>query len=289
MKSSYRLTRHEAWQNLIEISFGHSLLLVWFLMVPQFLPLYFYIPFTIIISLIHQRWVSEWIHESAHINILFHKKTNDLFTDYFLGLLFLNDIRAHRISHFQHHREEHYLTSNDPDTNLLSVNSRREFRKAFILDLTGISALRMFAGRKKIADPNFQKSYLLYKFVFIHLCLFTLSVYFGRFDIYFIYYFSLVFLYPAINRVRVYCQHAEIHDGHVSLSKTSSSRTVKTGIIGRVFINSPLMKYHFEHHLYPQIPFRRLGHLNLANKDLPNQYALTHWGIIKKIYEGLPE
>lgn len=285
---SQKLSRYEMILNIVEILAAHALLACWFVFAFSRLPIVPYIILSVIFSLIHQRTVSEWIHEAAHLNILTKRFSNDLFTQVFLGLFFLNDIKKHRHSHMHHHRLSEFFVVGDPDTEVHIVKSRSEFKKGFILDLIGFTAFKMFFSREQ-KTPDGVKSPAIYFFLVAHLVLFLLFIYIGRVDIYLIYYFTLGLLYPALNRIRVYSQHAQIDVQGTASFSSSSARTISTEICGRIFVCSPLMKYHFEHHRYPQIPFRRLKKLSIVDASDFNQFSKNHWEIIFRFYKGLPE
>lgn len=284
-----KLTNLDTIINVSQIALMHICILGFYYFGYFYLDIKIYIPVAIILNLIHQRATSEWIHESAHFNLIRNKKINDLFTDWFLGFLFFNDIRAHRSSHFEHHRQAHFLNPNDPDTFLLSIKSKRDFLRGFFDDLSGRSALRMLRSRETVKEPLKKSFSPLKYFAIIHIILFLLTLRMGRFDIYLLYFGTLGTLYPVINRIRVYGQHAEIHPDHAKVSRSSASRTIKTSLLGRVFINSDLMKYHFEHHASPQTPYRHLSKSQRANKSNINEYALSHYQVIKAIYKRLPD
>jgi fatty acid desaturase len=65
----------------------------------------------------------------------------------------------------------------------------------------------------------------------------------------------LLTLVPLANQLRTLAEHA-------SLDGTPVTRTVTTGVVGRVVLAPFLFFYHHEHHLHPFVPFYRLPELH---------------------------
>ena len=94
----------------------------------------------------------------------------------------------------------------------------------------------------------------------------------------------LLTLVPLVNQLRTIAEHA-------SLDSSPVTRTVLTGVVGRIVFAPVLFFYHHEHHLHPSVPFYRLpelhrrlreaGHFEGAEALLTPSYvatltALTH-------------
>jgi fatty acid desaturase len=65
----------------------------------------------------------------------------------------------------------------------------------------------------------------------------------------------LLTLVPLANQLRTLAEHA-------SLDGAPVTRTVLTGVVGRVLLAPVLFFYHYEHHLHPSVPFYRLPELH---------------------------
>ena len=92
----------------------------------------------------------------------------------------------------------------------------------------------------------------------------------GRFDIYPLSFGSLLTIYPVVNRFRLYLQHATVReDGTISVLNSAVSRTYFAGPLGQLFIVSPMIMYHHQHHARPSLPYRALRAVAQRSDD-PN-------------------
>ena len=107
-----------------------------------------------------------------------------------------------------------------------------------------------------------------------------------KFEYLLTYYVSMVTLYPAISRLRLYGQHLYIDDqGNAKLSGSEISRTIFGSFWDRLFISSRLMQYYREHHRIPHLPYRAIEILAKENKtDNPNAYLNSHWLVLKALF-----
>jgi hypothetical protein len=109
----------------------------------------------------------------------------------------------------------------------------------------------------------------------------------GRLEAPFLYYLSLVTLYPLLNRLRTYSQHVTIAASGSVFAGSTASRTIDAGLLDRIFHTSRLLMNHHEHHLNPHLPYRALRHLVEPTEDR-NRYAKSRWSVLRSIYAGLP-
>ncbi len=112
----------------------------------------------------------------------------------------------------------------------------------------------------------------------------------GRLDAYVIYYGTLCTMYPCLNRLRVYGQHATLGDGRPGegFAGSATSRTIDAGRrLDRVLWTSPRLLYHNEHHRYPGLRYRALAMLCERSADR-NVYSRSRWKVLRDLYLSLP-
>jgi fatty acid desaturase len=286
---SEHLTLETSISNFFQIVASHAALAAWFYFGFRYLPLAAYIPLSLVASVIHQKFLSEWVHEAAHFNVLVSRKWNDRFINLFAEALFLNDIETHRTGHMQHHARDAFFDTIDPDTCLLGLKTRREFWKSIASDLVGLTAVRMFT--QSTSTPQKAKGgrgLRAWAFIItVHLALVTGLYFLNRLDAYLLYYVTLMTLYPLVNRLRLYGQHTQIAaNGAGTLYGSGSSRTIDAGFFDRVFFTSELMMYHYEHHRYPAIPYRGLKALCDRSADV-NRFTKSRSFVYRALYKGL--
>jgi fatty acid desaturase len=284
-RAAYLGTRH-SWLNVAHILGDHALLLAWFVVAPRWLPWFVYVPGSLLACVIHQRAMSEWVHEGAHHNLVRNRKLNDLLTDVLAGVWFLMPVRTYRATHFVHHAKPAFFVPDDPDTNFLDIASRRDFRRGVLRDLSGLSILGQFTrfGEKApVGLWGWRVAGLL-----LHATVITIAFLFGRLDVPLLYYVSLATLYPLLNRLRVYGQHVTIDtDGRSHFRDSATSRTIDGNWWDRILHTSPRLMYHHEHHAYPHLPYRALRTLVEPDTDV-NRYARRRVTVLRAVYRGLP-
>jgi fatty acid desaturase len=240
--------------------------------------------------LLHQKAMSEWMHEAAHWNVLAPRRWNDRVVQWLVCVLLFEEIADHRRNHFRHHATDAFFSEGDPDTELIAVRTRRDWRRGIWRDLFFITALSALRSRNAIPNPAHARarsravmfSCVLYVAVFALIAALT-SVWYAV-PIYLV---SFATLYPLFNRLRVYSQHIAI-DGTGSVAIGSrASRTIVGGPLERFFFASKVMQYHHEHHRSPALPFRQLAQTCRVHDDL-NQHARSRLAILAAAYRGLP-
>jgi hypothetical protein len=153
-RKQYMKTYHQ-FLNIFHITSAHVLIIFSFYVfhIISF-PIFFTILFLILCSIIHQKYMSEWVHESAHINIMINKRKNDLFTNIFISVIFGTSITKHRHGHLIHHKIKNFFYDNDPDTRFLMVKTKRNLKLSLFQDILGITALKMILFDRSVISPK---------------------------------------------------------------------------------------------------------------------------------------
>ena len=274
--------------NVAHLVVTDTLLIAWFAIAYDRIPLGAYIPLSLVACVIHQRSMSEWIHEAAHYSLTGSRRGNDIVGNLLSGIWFALPVGVYRASHTAHHRADGFFTDDDPETVFLDVESRRAFRRAIIRDLVGGTMVIQY--KRFRAEQSEGGGGLGLRLVFAA-CLVGLLAgmwWLGRLDVIVLYYGSLITLYPLLNRLRTYVQHARLDpDGTVIVAGSEVSRTTNCGLMDRILWTSPRLLFHDEHHQYPYLPWRALDALCEPSTDV-NRYTTRRWVVLRAIYRGLP-
>jgi fatty acid desaturase len=275
--------------NVAHILATHALLLAWFWVGYRYLPLAVYIVGSLPVCLVHQRAMSEWIHEGAHFNVVPHRRWNDRLTNVLAGIWFALPVRVYRAIHLQHHRKHDFFVADDPDTVFLEVRSRRAFWLGVVRDLTGLTILRQLGRFNESELVSWRERLGTVISAAVIVAVFVGAIWIGRVDAVLLYYGTLATLYPLLNRLRTYGQHVELDGSGASRFDGSGvSRTIDAGFVDRVVHTSPRLMYHHEHHQYPHLPYRALRRLVEPSDDV-NRYTRSRWRVLRAVYAGLPD
>jgi fatty acid desaturase len=240
--------------------------------------------------LLHQKAMSEWMHEAAHWNVLASRRWNDRVVQWLVCVLLFEEIADHRRNHFRHHATDSFFAQGDPDTELIAVRTRRDWRRGIWRDLFFVTALSALRSRNAIPNPVHARSrsraVMVSCVLYVAAFAFTVALTSAWYAVP-IYLVSFAAIYPLFNRLRVYSQHIAIDDaGSVAIGSTAS-RTIVGGPLERFFFASKVMQYHYEHHRSPALPFRQLAQTCRVHDDL-NRHARTRLAILVAAYRGLP-
>jgi fatty acid desaturase len=278
--------RHQV-GNVLHLLATHAALIAWLWLSWRALPLVAYVPLGIVACLIHQRAMSEWIHEGAHFNLLRGRRWNDALTNVLACAWFGIGVDDYRATHFPHHAKDRFFVPEDGDTAFLDVGSRHELRRAVLQDLLGRTVLDQYHRFR--ADGLRRRGAWFVVTMMLQLGTLALLFRLGRLDAWVLYYGTLACLYPLLNRLRVYGQHVTIDaDGRSRFPESAASRTIDAGFVDRVLFTSPLLLYHHEHHRWPHLPHRALAGLCVPSADV-NVFSSSRWRVLRMVYRGLPE
>jgi fatty acid desaturase len=75
-----------------------------------------------------------------------------------------------------------------------------------------------------------------------------------------LFWLSFFTLYPLSNRIRVYATHGDVTQEN-SMMNTEVAVNVLSPVYERIFFGNRMMMYHHEHHLKPNLPFRKVEEL----------------------------
>lgn len=228
---------------------------------------YFYPLLLIIMFLMatRQNALNVQVHEGSHYLLCVNQKLNDIFCNFSSSYLIFYSVEEYRSVHMLHHR---FLnTTQDPDLYLYQRNfNLRQILKGFFEDAIGLSAWR----RAIASNKNIKFSYTFWK-IFINtiiLCLLVISfnVLNGIMLYILLWLIPLFCIFPMIIRVRINAEHADVLPSNKKLEMPFISRTSIGGFLER-FLFGAQMEFHFEHHIFPSIPYSKLNTLHKILKE----------------------
>jgi hypothetical protein len=265
----------------------HGTLLGWLWYGRAVVPYPAFLALSVLACLIHQRMLSEWFHEATHWNLVPDRAWNDRLGDILIGSFNGVRVRANRPGHFRHHAAAEFFTPDDPDTCTAAAATRNELLRGILL-VCGYNAIRNFmaaAGQTRHGAAA-NAGWLLWllalhsaglAFAFIH----------QHYEIYPVYFLTLLCLYPVANRFRLYAQHAGVvDDGGIALNGSPASRTFHSGLLEQLLLHSPMIMYHYEHHSRPSLPYRALAAISQPSND-PNRYGASGFRFVAAVLTGL--
>lgn len=207
-------------------------------------------------------------HESAHKMAFKNRRLNDLFGEVFIAWpLFTRIADNYRLWHFEHHR--HLGTDKDSE---LPFRSGRMFEGpvpfrrvvlCFVLDFVGFGIPNLLAFFKDVFPRR--KLNILPPMIVWGVFL-GITVWLDALWVFALYTYSLVCGFWAMSRVRTYSEHIALSD------ETFPAYRFEPGPIGRFFFFHHNGWCHYEHHLFPQIPYYNLPKVRALD---PNAKVIT--------------
>lgn len=237
----------------------------------------------VLLSYLHQKEISEWLHEAAHFSLHANKLTNDRFSNLFLAPFFGVSTSSYRLLHFKHHSNSVYFTPTDPETFSHGFSTQSGFLASLLKSAVGYSIIETYisflvTSITPLTTLKFCPS-SLFKRLVPAFCVLTfwilLFIFLSNLKnlpplllIPAAYATSFLTAYSVFSRVRILAQHSlpfwkgqEFVTGPSQISRSSGS-----SIFSRVFLASDVMRFHHEHHAYPNLPYRQLRSINSKNK-----------------------
>ena len=250
---------------------------------------YIFLPFSIFFNAVIFNWINVQCHEASHKLLFKNKKVNDNYFNFILGYFSFHDVETYKTTHKFHHMYLH--EEKDPDRDYYEVKSN--FKSFFILffkDIIGMTAIKRFfqINKSQLNKKNnwiiFYK--ILYQFIILNLLIIFTDMQTGFLFFFFLQIYSLICILPIIIRIRTIVQHYR----PTNENKMWTSRSTRATIFERVIFGAR-MDYHFEHHLFPAIPYYNLNKLNdlllkhdfFKSKENDRFITTNYFGFAKQI------
>lgn len=234
-------------------------------------------------------------HEFAHYRFTANKKLNDAIGDLFTAWPLLATTSGYRRNHLAHHRYTN--TDKDPDW-VVKLGTRQftfpqEMRFALLHVLgyfVGVNSIRdMRAALNRIQSDDVTPAAYKIARLSYYLAILAVLVAFGWWQEALLYwavpYLTLFFLFLYIRVVAEHFGPTLAHDGEMT-----NTRTVIPLPFEAWFFAPHGLNYHLEHHLYPSVPFYRLGELHevlMRNDEFAARAHITHGyatGLLREVW-----
>jgi fatty acid desaturase len=211
------------------------------------------------------------IHEAAHGSLAKSRPLNDRICNWAVAFWTINSVEEYRPTHRLHHR---YLgQERDPDRVFYFVPAHRGALTSVILqDLLGITAFKRattrISGTSQASGAPaslLAKPHLLVGKVVTQLIVLGQFILFQGLALGVVFYvvfwlIPIVCLFPMLVRLKTFTEHFDpaLRQANSShwIARTSCAGWLQNHVIGA------RMEYHFEHHVFPAIPFRGLQRLH---------------------------
>jgi fatty acid desaturase len=234
------------------------------------------------------------MHESVHRLIAKNELLNDWLSEIFCSWPLLVSMRSYRIKHLAHHA--HLNTDDDPDhigksdVNWQFPMNRKKLLKILLLQISGLGffeAIKVMSGKRvKNSKSKNPRWYLPLRLIY-YLGIVAAFIITGN-GLMLVLYWAIPFFTwtQFINRLRRIAEHSAVESKFHDLQ----TRTVKHGLLARIFLSPKFISYHNEHHIYPGIPcynLRRTHNLLMKNKEI--QSCLTVSNSYYEVYKSCVE
>jgi fatty acid desaturase len=224
------------------------------------------IPF---VSLAFLQYLAGVIHEAAHWNFYRpDRRVNELAGSWGASFVFGYSLEAYREGHFKHHACKTFLQGGDGETTDYQTRDRKDMVRGILKDLFFVTAAKMVYFRlspmfKRPAGPESETKEpdtSFRKIVLFSACLWGGLALASSVWAVALFWLSFLTLYPLSNRIRVYATHGDITKED-SMMNSETAVNVLSPVYERIFFGNRMMMYHYEHHLKPNLPFRKLEEL----------------------------
>ena len=196
------------------------------------------------------------VHDAAHHALFASRTTNERVGQWLAGHPMNTSLAKYRSYHLKHHR--HAGTPQDPDIGFVAKYpvSRDSLRRKFARDLTGRTGVRDLAITLKKFRLAEQWPWLAF-----HVGLLATLSLAGGWWAYALWWVALLFVYPAIVRLRQIGEHG-VAEERGDLDPRRNTSTTVARWWERLFVAPNHVHYHLEHHLAAGVPPYRLGEMH---------------------------
>jgi fatty acid desaturase len=209
-----------------------------------------------------------WTHEGAHVNLHRDKATNDFWADLMICGPIGVYLDAYRWHHGRHHR---YLGDPNEEIELSAYFCIHggDLWRHIARHVTGYVAYTVLFRRQRNTgeqtrfDPPPPRSKPAWAgFLVFNASLFLLCALQGAWWMYAVWAFPLGTLAPMISNFRTIVEHqpsSDVCDTEMDTAVPPITRVLEANWLERVLFAPVGFHYHYEHHLYPGLPYASLS------------------------------
>ena len=235
-------------------------------------------PLTIVLAVLviagRQLGLGIIVHDCAHHALFTGRRLNEGVGQALAGVPMMTSLAKYRSYHLKHHR--YAGTPDDPDIVFVKnfPVARDSLRRKFLRDLTGRTGLRdqaMALRKFSLAEH--------WPWVAFHVTLFGVLALAGGWWAYALWWVALLFVYPAIVRLRQIGEHGVASDRSEIDPRLNTSTTLAHWW-EKLFVAPNNVHYHLEHHMAAGVPPYRLRtmHRMLRARGFYDGYACVATG-----------
>lgn len=200
------------------------------------------------------------VHEGSHFLLANDKKTSDRLTNWLYGYWAGFDVESYRGVHLPHHK---YLNEDsDPDADIYAHDMNAGgLIKRMLSDFFWITALKRLATYKDLKTEKKSSPVHLFGKAVTNIILLGSLIAALEFDLIkggiaygLLWMFPLLSIFPMIIRMRVMTEHYSRGNFSEDSEPAFVARTTRCNFIEKYFFGAQ-MEYHFEHHIFPGIPY----------------------------------
>lgn len=231
------------------------------------------------------------VHEGSHYSNYPDRKWNDFLTNWLAGYWIAYSVDEYRKIHNLHHQ---FLNSaKDPDLVLyMKKFDRQTLIKGLIEDLLWITLFKrinVIRQQKKSAIDTLGKAAC--GIIVLSFCLLSMGMWSGSLVYFLVWILPLFSFFPMIIRLRINAEHADFSGLGASEEMEFICRSSVGPQLER-FLFGAQMEFHFEHHIFPSVPYYKLIEFNadlvksgFFDKDEYNSYLNpSYFGFWKKVF-----
>ena len=204
-------------------------------------------------------------HESGHRSMFRSPRLNDFVSTWLTSPFNYTNGRAYMREHLVHHQA--VGTEADPD--LVNYNdypiSTQRLKRKLKRDTTGQTGWRnlknIYAAIFKLNQQDTETRAALMRGLVVNIAMLGVMTILGYAWLYLLWLAALIFVYPAVIRIRQIAEHAAVPD----LSSDNPLHNTRTTIahpLVRLLLCPHQVNFHVEHHLYASVPIYRLHALH---------------------------
>lgn len=247
-----------------------------------------------------QHALNNWVHEASHFSLTRNRKRNDLVSDIFAATPHLITTAGYRAKHMLHHSHLGHPEKDDEFKSRYLLSGSHFFSRVgmTLLGTAAVATLKTYTGLKPTPAPQ-QDSQLVR---FLALAGISNALILGwcwlwgvPFAWLYLWVLPLITVTSLLATLRVVAEHQseeyalagqEQFDEQLSPAIT---RTIDTDFLTSFFLAPVKFNYHYEHHVWPAVPYTSLPALSELLRERgfykanPDLYGSSYYAVLSRL------